>query len=276
MNDIHPLVQSVLDSARLITECSPFQMNAAVSDRKRYLRHFPIKELDFKIKPDTPIPEGSMADLVIQTGLRHTRRVEAKVFGIPYIGVGVPIIDQGGEVVGCLVTGSSIGKQENTQKIANNLFASVQELAGGSQGQTNNSIQLADIVQRLTAESLQVTEDINQTDKIISIIRGVASQTQILGINASIEASRAGNLGSGFRVVAEEIRNMGNKTNSSVIEISSVLNETKRSIITLVNQISAISGIAKEQAAASEQISSALNSISAMAEDLNALAESLV
>jgi PAS domain S-box-containing protein len=68
---------------------------------------------------------------------------------------------------------------------------------------------------------------IAQTDEIINYIKDVSDKTRILGINASIEASIAGNAGRGFRVIANEIVQISNNTINSVKEISDLIDNLK-------------------------------------------------
>lgn len=217
-----------------------------------------------------------MADRVLSSGKRLSNRVGAEVFGVPYIGVGVPIIDENGNVIGSLVTGSSIANQEKTQTAVDSLFASVQELSAGSQSQAFSSQNLANISRAVSSESNRIMTGISKTDKVVSMIKTVANQTNILGINAAIEAARAGENGLGFAVVAEEIRKLASGTNISVAEISSILKETQDTVRNLMKQINEISAISDEQAATSEQIAASLLQINTMAEELSLITEKLI
>lgn len=276
MESVNTLIQAAIDTARYIVQCAPQPMTIGVSDSSRYLCYYPTEDLNFKLQPGDPIRPNSMADRVITSGRRLSARVGAEVFGVPYIGVGVPIRDENGKVIGAIVTGTNIEIQEKTKLAANNLFASVKELSAGSQNQTAASQNLASIAEALAGESAQIMTGIKSTDKVVSMIKGVANQTNILGLNAAIEAARAGKNGLGFSVVAEEIRKLASGTNVSVSEITSILIKTQDTVSDLIKEIDEISAIAEEQAATSEQISAAIQEINSMAEVLFSLAESLV
>lgn len=276
MGKINPLLESALDIAHFVAECAPHSMTIGVSDTTSYLIYYPTHEIDFKLKPGDPIRPNSMADRVLSSGKRLSNRVGAEVFGVPYIGVGVPIIDENGNVIGSLVTGSSIANQEKTQTAVDSLFASVQELSAGSQSQAFSSQNLANISRAVSSESNRIMTGISKTDKVVSMIKTVANQTNILGINAAIEAARAGENGLGFAVVAEEIRKLASGTNISVAEISSILKETQDTVRNLMKQINEISAISDEQAATSEQIAASLLQINTMAEELSLITEKLI
>jgi len=269
-------IQAAIDTARYIVECAPQSMTIGVSDASHYLCYYRTEDLDFRLQPGDPIRPNSMADRVMRSGKRLSVRVGAEVFGVPYIGVGVPIRDETGKVVGSLVTGTGIEIQEKTKVTANNLFVSVKEFTTVSQNQTASSQNLASIAQALAGESAQIMTGINNTDNVVSMIKGVANQTNILGLNAAIEAARAGKDGLGFSVVAEEIRKLASGTNLSVTEITSILKKTQETVAGLIKKIGEISTIADEQAATSKQISATIQQINSMTEVLYSLAESLV
>lgn len=69
----------------------------------------------------------------------------------------------------------------------------------------------------------QLETEIQQTQEVISIIKGIAEQTNLLALNASIEAARAGEHGRGFAVVASEVRKLSEHTNEQIKQIESNL-----------------------------------------------------
>lgn len=130
---------------------------------------------------------------------------------------------------------------ENTKQIVSKSIGTMEMLSS----QTNNTISITS----------QVREDIKILEKKSSEIRGfvdiisdIASQTNLLSLNASIEAARAGDAGKGFAVVAEEIRKLADGSNQAANEINKVVEMIEKQTSETVNNAKKAEEIVIEQA----------------------------
>lgn len=136
-------------------------------------------------------------------------------------------------------------------------------IAGGQQvSQSADSIRrLADIV-RTSANSVEsLAENSQEIGHTITEIKGIAEQTNLLALNAAIEAARAGEQGRGFAVVADEVRSLAQRVQDSTDQIQTTLDRLLAAMNTAVEQMTGSSEDADRCVAESEQGRQALEAI---------------
>ena len=119
------------------------------------------------------------------------------------------------------------------QSIVNNAVASINALSS----EINNA---ADVIKQLETNSVEI-------GSILEVIKGIAEQTNLLALNAAIEAARAGEQGRGFAVVADEVRTLARRTQESTEQIHSMIERLQEGSQKAV----AVMGTSNERAAES-------------------------
>lgn len=121
-----------------------------------------------------------------------------------------------------------------------------------------------------------LAEKSDQIQQITSVIRGIAEQTNLLALNAAIEAARAGEQGRGFAVVADEVRNLAHKTTEATEQIGSMITEIGDSVQRAESTMGELTNSIEEGSEKTENIGQHLSTISSFAENMQQQVEAIV
>lgn len=157
--------------------------------------------------------------------------------------------------------------QETTARMEE-LSASITEMVSGITEISSQAQQLAQTQEMTTASANDARKLADETKEISNFIKGIADQTNLLGLNAAIEAARAGEQGKGFGVVADEVRKLAVNSSEATGNIEKSLNDMKDSIETILDQTGIINDLAQMQAALAEQVNASVDEINKMSNDL--------
>lgn len=240
------LLDSFVVVAPYINKITLNDMGVTVTDTERYLIFVKGKQVPQLVEKGDAIPENTVVAQCMKTGKKVINRVSAEVFGFPYIACGVPILEDN-KIIGAVSFVISIEQQDKLQSLTEELSSGLEELTASSELVNEGSGKLHDISNELLIKSKESNVYIEETDEVLRFIQKIAKQTNLLGLNASIEAARYGQEGKGFGVVADEIRKLAISSSDSILKIEEILKGTKETYKEQAKIIGDIGGIIKEQ-----------------------------
>lgn len=254
------ILNNLVESAPFFQAASRDAIAISICDHEKWLLQLNHPELELPNKAGDPV---SKKDDVIQGALRGNGgmgRPPYEVYGIHFFGKTTPIMNEG-RVIGAMGMAYNIEvilKIEESIEKLNEIAAKIKIMVEEIIAQANK---LSTSQTKLFEFSEVARRNSDEIDTILESIKGISRQSNILGLNASIEASRAGAAGKGFTVVANEIRNLAKDTSDSSDKINESIINIKDNISEIVKGISQMQDLSKQQLELIDSIESTLEDL---------------
>lgn len=218
--------------------------------------------------------EGDMIkadDANMQAALRGKNSdiyLDASVYGVPINAYAFPI-RQNGQVIGALGFGKPLDKERQLEEYITLVREIVGTLQTKTQSMAAHSEELAATSEEIRKQSETALKDSEKTNDITKMIKDISRQTNLLGLNASIEAARAGQHGAGFNIVAQEVRKLSLQTDESTGQIEQALFNVKHNLGALLENMNHISQASTEEAKLAHDVSIVIEQLDDVAHKLN-------
>ncbi|PCC13491.1 methyl-accepting chemotaxis protein [Pseudoalteromonas sp. JB197] len=161
---------------------------------------------------------------------------------------------------------------QNTTQVAVSTQAATQEVARAQECVDISLSEVSNLMAEINTAAEQVdslSEQSKKINSVLSVIGGIAEQTNLLALNAAIEAARAGEQGRGFAVVADEVRSLASRTQVSTLEISEMLSELHNLVTAAVNAMQASQQSCNRSVESSRAISESLGAVTTSVTTIN-------
>lgn len=243
-------------------------VSVMVSDKEKFLVYRPSKKQDLKIAPGTLVKPGSAMYQAMREKRRIVLRGSKELYGEAFIAVALPLLSENGEVCGAICVDTTTDQQDELQEMADLLSTQIGSLLQTTQEISAQTEETASVSRLLTKRTDDSQVRIKETDQVLGLIKSVSAQTNLLGLNAAIEAARVGELGRGFSVVAEEIRKLAMSSSDSIKKIEDIIHAIQADGGSINEQMRHIDSVIM-------QIASSIGNVSGAVADINRIAESL-
>jgi len=252
------IISSIINTAPIMQKLFPFDNMIVLSDKEEFIFYLPGDRLRHASPVGKKISMGDGLFEAIHSRMIFSTTISKEVWGLPFKSVSTPLYDGQRELVGAMGFAYSLENQEILQNVVNTIVSSSQQVTASSQELTQNAQLLNSSLEQLRASGETMVQSLKKSDEILVSLKNIASQSNLLGFNASIEAARAGQYGLGFSVVADEVRNLSVNSSKAVIEAQTILGNIKKQIIEHDKEIQNADKISFHQQSASQEISNAM------------------
>lgn len=177
------------------------------------------------------------------------------------------------------LSNSSLEVANNCVDASDSTTAALKLAESGGEIVQNTLTQMISIKEAFDSSSIAITSlstQSKQIEDILSVIKGIADQTNLLALNAAIEAARAGEQGRGFAVVADEVRQLASRTTDATAEVEGAIESMRQETEQAVNMMTK-GGVKVEQGVdmtnnAASSLNDIIDSVNSMVEKIQAIA----
>lgn len=257
-----PVVQKIVRANITIGMC----------DREKYIFSLVDSKIDTGVRVGMPLVPNTAIVRAMEEQQCIAIRGDKEKFGVPYLGAAAPIYGDDGRVIGAVAFVEAVDIQDAVCNMAVKLADAINVIASTTEEISAQTQEVASVCDRLGKLSRASQARVHETSRILDMIRGVAGQTNLLGINAAIEAARVGEQGRGFGVVATEIRKLADNSAESVKRIAEIIQSIKRDSENNQAEIQTVGEMTGQVAQAIGHVAEVMQDIGKMAMELDQIA----
>ncbi|WP_054697189.1 methyl-accepting chemotaxis protein [Syntrophomonas palmitatica] len=226
------------------------------------------------VKVGEAFAKGGAADKVIQSKKPLEIELDESFYGIALKVHCAPVFDDedSSKVVGTIGTALKRDNAYALRRMSDTYQTGMHEISAAIEENATAAGEINSSQRALYEEIINIRQSAVEIVNTLDYIKTIADQTKMLGLNAAIEAARAGDAGKGFGVVAEEIRKLSESSKTTAMEIRRLTQDIQDKITAAIRGSEITVKSSEEQAAASEEITASVQELTSLIEELRRIA----
>lgn len=242
------ILESLVNAMPFVRQMFRDDVSISINDHEKVLYFAEAIGLEIGVKVGDELHEDyKNFKMLTNRDSRTVARMPGDLQGRPFDAILIPI-KENDQVVGILGVNYALDNHITLEKLISENEATINALLGGIQQIAAHSEELSATSEEILRNSKQAAENSVSVTKVTNVIREVSEQTNLLGLNAMIEAARVGDLGSGFGVVASEVRKLSDHTKQAASDIETSLGSVQDSMKHMELEIGQITTATVDQA----------------------------
>ncbi len=274
---IHPLQDAFSCIAPIITDLFPEGAFISLTDTKEIIQVQRSEKYDIPVvEPGFDITQQKEIMDVISSGKKLQYDDDSLTYGPPVRVCIQPYYDSlTNDAMGVVNIIRPKRAELSLREMSQNLERQLSEVSRTIQELAEASTLIHENEMEMNQEIEEINEMANQIFEVSKIIESIAGSTKMLGLNASIEAARAGSVGRGFGVVAGEINKLSDQSKNTVPVIKKLTDAIKAQVEESKTKSHHSLSSSQEQVAATEEITATIEEIQAVSVELANIANSI-
>lgn len=273
VSQLDETLQHIIRFAPMLKKLFTADVSVDISDLEKVVFEIPSTELGHNSVLNRRLTEQDPMVSVMRNCRAQSLTIPKELYGVDLKLALVPITNVAGKVVGSLAISSSIKNRVDLVEIAEKFTLSSADIGASTLQLSASADHLSTYMSTIATAQSNLTNQVNDSAKILEMINSVAKSTRILGFNAGIEAARSGEHGKGFAVVAKEITKLADQSGDAVNEIRQLLDAMKEKVNEVSDAVQKTSEISETQTSTIHIISNSIRELTKAAEQIDELAQ---
>ena len=218
------VLQKYIETIPVIKDAFGMDIMMSITDGNQFLAYWPGDKMVADIHVGDILDHNDPMWTSFTTGKKLEQICPADVYGFAFRAITIAIRD-GSQIVGTMGIAISMENETFTNSASEKLLKSIDVVIDDMDGMNRDSEAIRVSNEKIGESTKKIVDHVNAIQGFAKDIQKISNKTNMLALNASIEAARSGEVGKGFAVVAEEMRNLATDTKTSSEKILDILGQ---------------------------------------------------
>ncbi|WP_434784376.1 methyl-accepting chemotaxis protein [Paenibacillus terrae] len=252
------------------------KVTLALFDRTHVLAYSESEGMDLGFEVGSELLKDYQNFSMLKNGREPSlTHIPAELLGYPLDMVSIPVFGENGEVVAAFAASYNLTNKNQLDQIVTENLSITEHLIDMVQHVAAHSEELQATSEQILENTRIAVQNSGKINQVAVFIKEISDQTNLLGLNAAIEAARVGEAGAGFGIVAQEVRKLSVESKKATVDIEAALKDVQNSVRQMEEEIKQIVASSQEQATLVSSFTEVMDRMQQASETMQQLANNL-